>query len=233
MLDLILKGIITGFILSVMIGPVFFVLLETSIKKGIRAGIAMDAGVLISDIIYILIAFFFYNEVKSMAEGQSRETAKVIGGFLFIIYGLFTYFKKSSTLEDVKERSAEQLIDVEISKISKSQREPSDWKAYRMLCLKGFLLNLANPLVVFYWFSVLTLGDANKIDGWSANSVLLTFIGIILLVFFSIDLLKIVGAKQLRPFITNRLLKSLNLLTGIVFMAFGVVLLFQGFFKNL
>ncbi len=102
-----------------------------------------------------------------------------------------------------------------------------------MLCLKGFLLNLANPLVVFYWFSVLTLGDANKIEGWSANAVLLTFVGIILLVFFAIDFLKIVGAKQLRPFITNKLLKSLNLLIGIVFMAFGVVLLAQGFFKNM
>lgn len=232
MLDLILKGIITGFILSVMIGPVFFILLETSIKKGIRAGIALDFGVFLSDVMYILIAFFFYSEVKALAEGQSKETAKVIGGFLFIIYGLFTYFKKPTTMDDLKNRDTSQLLDVEVSG-NKASREPSDWKAYRMLCLKGFLLNLANPLVVFYWFSVLTLGDANKIEGWSANAVLLTFVGIILLVFFAIDFLKIVGAKQLRPFITNKLLKSLNLLIGIVFMAFGVVLLAQGFFKNM
>lgn len=215
-----------------MIGPVFFILLETSIKKGIRAGIALDVGVFLSDVMYILIAFFFYSEVKALAEGQSKETAKVIGGFLFIIYGLFTYFKKPTTMDDPKNRDTSQLLDIDISG-NKANREPSDWKAYRMLCLKGFLLNLANPLVVFYWFSVLTLGDANKIEGWSANAVLLTFVGIILLVFFSIDFLKIVGAKQLRPFITNKLLKSLNLLIGIVFMAFGVVLLAQGFFKNM
>lgn len=211
MIDLILKGVITGFILSVMIGPVFFVLLETSIRKGIRAGVALDVGVFISDIIYILIAFLFYNEVKSLAEGQSREVAKGIGGALFIGYGLITFFKtpKAVQLTAMKER------------------EPADWKEYRMLCLKGFLLNLANPLVIFYWFSVLSLGDANRIEGLSSQVVLLLFISIILMTFFSIDMLKILGAKQLRPFITNKLMKSLNQLIGIVFILFGIVLLVQ------
>jgi threonine/homoserine/homoserine lactone efflux protein len=210
--DLILKGIITGFILSVMIGPVFFVLLETSIRKGIRAGVAFDFGVFVSDVIYILIAFLFYNEVKLLAEGQSREIAKGIGGVLFIVYGSITFFKTPKN------------VQLTTSK----EREPSDWKEYRMLCLKGFLLNLANPLVIFYWFSVLSLGDANKVEGWETRSVLLVFICIILMTFFSIDTLKILGAKQLRPFITDKLLKALNQLIGIVFMVFGVVLLVQG-----
>ena len=58
-MDLIAKGVVTGFILSIMIGPVFFVLLETSIRKGIRAAIAFDLGVILNDIVYIGIAFFF------------------------------------------------------------------------------------------------------------------------------------------------------------------------------
>lgn len=211
MVDLILKGVITGFILSVMIGPVFFVLLETSIRKGIRAGVALDVGVFVSDIIYILIAFLFYNEVKSLAEGQSRDVAKGIGGILFIGYGVITFFKTPKTV---------QLVAMK-------EREPSDWKEYRMLCLKGFLLNLANPLVIFYWFSVLSLGDSNQIEGLSSKVVLMLFISIILMTFFSIDLLKILGAKQLRPFITNKLMKALNQLIGIVFMLFGIVLLVQ------
>lgn len=211
MVDLILKGVITGFILSVMIGPVFFVLLETSIRKGIRAGVALDVGVFVSDIIYILIAFLFYNEVKSLAEGQSRDVAKGIGGILFIGYGVITFFKTPKTV---------QLVAMK-------EREPSDWKEYRMLCLKGFLLNLANPLVIFYWFSVLSLGDSNQIEGLSSKVVLMLFISIILMTFFSIDLLKILGAKKLRPFITNKLMKALNQLIGIVFMLFGIVLLVQ------
>ncbi|MEY3438093.1 MAG: hypothetical protein RL265_678, partial [Bacteroidota bacterium] len=44
-----------------MIGPVFFVLLETSIRKGARAALALDLGVLLSDLVYILIAYVFYS----------------------------------------------------------------------------------------------------------------------------------------------------------------------------
>lgn len=212
MSDLILKGIVTGFILSVMIGPVFFILLETSIKKGIRAGVAFDLGVFVSDLIYVLIAFLFYNEVKDLAEGQSREIVKSIGGVVFIIYGTYTLFKKPS------------IVEITTSKT----REPSDWKEYRILALKGFLLNLANPLVIFYWFSVLSLGDSKHIEGLSTRMILFLFISTVLLTFFTVDLLKILGAKQLRPFITNRLLKALNLLIAIVFITFGVVLLVQG-----
>src|SRR5690554_6997818 len=52
-----------------MLGPAFFVLLETSIKKGIRAALAFDAGVLISDIIYIVIAYVFIQQVEELSRG--------------------------------------------------------------------------------------------------------------------------------------------------------------------
>jgi threonine/homoserine/homoserine lactone efflux protein len=92
--------------------------------------------------------------------------------------------------------------------------------------LKGFLLNLANPMVVFYWFSVMTLGaqDAER----NGNAYMILFLATILITFFSIDLLKIIGAKSLRPLVTPKLLKGLNYVIGIVFIAFGAVLMTQG-----
>ena len=41
----ILSAIPLGFFLSFMIGPVFFVLLETSVVKGFRAAVMFDLGV--------------------------------------------------------------------------------------------------------------------------------------------------------------------------------------------
>ena len=58
MLQDIAAAIIPGFILSFMIGPVFFVLLETSVVKGFKAAIVFDLGVVLADIIFILIAYF-------------------------------------------------------------------------------------------------------------------------------------------------------------------------------
>jgi len=209
-MDLIAKGVVTGFILSIMIGPVFFVLLETSIRKGIRAAIAFDLGVILNDIVYIGIAFFFYNQVESLSEGQDNSMLRLIGGGLFITYGIHNFFKK------VKE------FDVE-----DDTTDIKSTRGYMLLALKGFLLNLANPLVVFYWFSVMTLGAKDAAEGGSINSMLV-FISAILITFFSIDLLKIVGAKSLRPLVTHRVLTGLNRLIGIVFFGFGAVLITQG-----
>lgn len=209
MVQLITKAVITGFVLSIMIGPVFFVLLETSIKKGIRAAIAFDIGVLLSDLVYILIALNFYFEVQNLTEGKNQHILKIIGGALFIVYGVVTFFKKA---KDSKKDSKGNIV-----------KDSSD---YKMLMLKGFILNIANPLVIFYWFSVMTL--AEKTEGDSTVPVLF-FLGIILITFFCFDLLKIAGAKQLRPLMTDKILRGLNQLIGIVFAGFGIFLLIQGF----
>ena len=213
MLDLILKAVVTGFILSIMIGPVFFILLETSIRKGVRSAIAFDIGVLSSDFIYILIAYVFYSQVASITgDGKNNENAKIVGGALFIIYGVVTFFKKLKAPQ----------VDEE-GNIIQNQKD------YLLLFLKGFLLNFANPFVIFYWFSVMTLAAKQSHSAINAgdSSPIMYFITIILVTFFSIDMLKIMGAKKLRPLVTDNLLKALNQLTGLVFVGFGLFLIIK------
>jgi threonine/homoserine/homoserine lactone efflux protein len=57
MVNDILAGVPWGIFLSFMIGPVFFILLETSILKGFRAAIVFDLGVILGDIVFIGIAY--------------------------------------------------------------------------------------------------------------------------------------------------------------------------------
>lgn len=194
-----------------MVGPVFFLLLETSIRKGARAAISFDIGVLLSDFIYIIIAYIFYSEVADLTKGKNNEIAKVIGGSLFIVYGIVTYFKKLK----------HPPVDDDGNIIQKN-------KDYLFLFLKGFLLNFANPLVIFYWFSVMTLASKNTQLPNGESAPIMLFITIIMTTFFFFDILKIIGAKKLRPLVTDNLLKSLNQLIGIVFVGFGVFLLIKG-----
>lgn len=206
-MDLIFKGIVTGLILSIMLGPAFFVLLETSIRKGIRAAMAFDAGVLISDIIYIIIAYVFIKQVAQLSEGGDNALIKFIGGVLFLVYGSVMFFKKISDTN----------VDPKLKQFRNS-------KDYWLLLIKGLVMNLANPLVIFYWFSVMALGKSGSrgdFSGWD----MFFYLSIILITFFTIDILKIVGAKKLRPFITGSLLKSLNRITGSVLFAFGLFLI--------
>ena len=58
-MELVTYAILWGIILSfILIGPVFFMLLETSVSRGWKAAIALDLGVLTSDLICILIAYY-------------------------------------------------------------------------------------------------------------------------------------------------------------------------------
>ena len=206
MFELIIKGIVTGLVLSVMLGPAFFLLLETSIRKGIRSALAFDAGVLISDIIYIVVAYVFFQQVEDLSQGADNALIRLIGGGLFIAYGLLTFFKKVKSMQ-----------------MGMNPTTRLGAGHYWVLFVKGLLLNLANPLVVFYWFSVMALGKSGSetvFTGWD----MFLFIAVILITFFTIDFLKIIGAKQLRPYITSKLLRSLNHITGAILMIFGIIL---------
>lgn len=63
MMDDLITGISLGFFLSFMIGPVFFILIETSITKGIRAAISFDLGVVIADAVFFAVAFLVVSDL--------------------------------------------------------------------------------------------------------------------------------------------------------------------------
>ena len=197
-----------------MIGPVFFVLLETSITKGVKAALALDFGVLLSDLLYILIAYVFYSEVSNLGSKDNRQVLNLVGGALFLGYGILNFLKKTQYDE-----SAETSLSIPNS------------KGMFVLMIKGFLLNLANPMVIFYWFSIMTLG-ASYVKESLTEFPIVYFLSIILLTFFSVDILKIIGAKYLRPLVTTKLLNGLNKLIGIVFSLFGLFLILRSYFEQ-
>lgn len=216
MFDSVIKAIIAGFVLSVMIGPVFFLLLETSIRKGVRAALAFDCGVFLSDIIYILLAYVFYNEVANLLDGDNSYMIQVVGGVIFVVFGLMQLLKKPEAMTKEDTEGINQTKD------------------YLMLGLKGFLLNFANPAVIVYWFSVIAFG-AKKLDNGAKGSsdYMWVYITVLIITFFSIDILKILGAKKLRPFITDRVLTGLNRLTGLIILISGIVIFARGITKFL
>ena len=72
MFDDILAAIPFGIILAFTIGPVFFVLLETSATKGFKSALIFDCGVMLADILFIFVAFYSTNrlleKVKDFAD---------------------------------------------------------------------------------------------------------------------------------------------------------------------
>lgn len=213
-----LQAIGIGFLLSVMVGPVFFVLLETSITKGIRAALALDIGVFISDILYILFALSFVDQISSINSGENKLIFGFIGGSIFIIYGTFYFFKKSK------------MADLTLEAENTSKEVGAAPKDYLLLGLKGFILNIANPAVIFYWLSILSLAAQSVPDNTkNPNTWILLFISILLCTYFSIDVLKVFTAKRLRTLVNQNLLNALNILIGLIFFLTGIFQIIKNF----
>ena len=213
-----LQAIGIGFLLSVMVGPVFFVLLETSITKGIRAALALDIGVFISDILYILFALSFVDQISSINSGENKLIFGFIGGSIFIIYGTFYFFKKSK------------MADLTLEAENTSKEVAAAPKDYLLLGLKGFILNIANPAVIFYWLSILSLAAQSVPDNTkNPNTWILLFLSILLGTYFGFDILKVFAAKRLRTLVNQNLLNALNILIGLIFLLTGIFQIIKNF----
>lgn len=202
---------ILGFFLSFMIGPVFFMLIQTSILKGARAAIVFDLGVILGDVAFILIAYYGSRHLLEQIKDDPRLF--FIGGTILILYGLITYFDKS----DKKELEEE---DIQITVVSNN---------YLKLFLKGFFLNFINIGVLAFWLGLIvvigpTLDMNPKHIFWYFTAIIIGY--------FITDIGKIVLAKQLKNKLTPKVIYKIKKTMGILLIIFGVGLLLKGFIPN-
>jgi threonine/homoserine/homoserine lactone efflux protein len=211
MINDILLGIPWGIFLSFMIGPVFFILLETSIIKGFRAALVFDIGVVLGDIVFILIAYLgSYRLIKSLEDNSGLF---MLGGIVMLAYGVISYIglHKEKKIDTRK-------IDNEIIK-----------KDYLGLFIKGFFLNIINIGVLGFWLAVIiSVGPKLEME----NSRMLTFFITVIVTYLLVDCVKIVLAKQLKTKMTPTNILKIKKIISIVLMVFGVALITQGWFPK-
>jgi len=210
MFDDILTAIPFGIILAFTIGPVFFVLLETSATKGFRAALIFDLGVIIADILFIVVAF--YSTEKLIAKVKDDPNFLVFGGVLLIAYGLISFIKTSKSFREI----VREYHKVEIQ------------NRYGKLFLKGFLLNFINIGVLLGWIGFIIL--ANSLTE-SKNGVYI-FLTSMLISYFLTDLVKMALAKRLRNKLTPKRIFKTKKIVSLVIIGFGVLLLSQGLFPE-
>jgi threonine/homoserine/homoserine lactone efflux protein len=211
MINDILSGIPWGIFLSFMIGPVFFILLETSIIKGFRAAFVFDLGVVLGDIVFIAIAYLgSYRLIESL---KDKPALFIFGGILMLAYGLISFISLR------KEKKVDtKAIDREIIK-----------KDYLSLFIKGFFLNIINIGVLGFWLAVI-ISVGPKLD--MKSSRMMTFFTTVIVTYLLIDSIKIVLAKQLKTKMTPSNILKIKKIISIVLMVFGLVLITQGWFPK-
>ena len=99
MLDAILAAIPFGIILAFTIGPVFFVLLETSATKGFKSALIFDLGVIVADMFFIVVAF--YSTSKLLDKIKDDPNFLIFGGVLLAVYGFISFIKTSKSFREI------------------------------------------------------------------------------------------------------------------------------------
>ena len=193
-----LEGISMGLLLSAMIGPVFFSLVQGSLQHGFRYSAALAFGVLVSDSLYVVVTYF---GLQLFSETDFFEMILgYLGGLILIGFGIGSLVKKSVdristggiTLPKAKKRSA---------------------------FAKGFGINGINPFVMLFWISI--VGIVQQKESFQSKDIALYYVGILLTV-LAIDLLKALVAKQMARWVTPRVMWILNKLVGLIIIGFGL-----------
>ncbi|MFV5687359.1 LysE family translocator [Flavobacterium sp. ZT3R25] len=211
MINDILSGIPWGIFLSFMVGPVFFILLETSIIKGFRAALVFDLGVVLGDIVFITIAYLgSYRLIQSL---KDKPALFIFGGILMLVYGIISF-----VLLKKEEKVNTDEIDNEIIR-----------KNYAGLFLKGFLLNIINIGVLGFWLAII-ISVGPKLE--MQTSRMITFFVTVIVSYLIIDCIKILLAKQLKTKLTPNNILKIKKGISIVMMVFGIVLITQGWFPK-
>lgn len=205
MLEDIQAAIPLGFLLSFMIGPVFFVLLETSAIKGFRAALTFNIGVIIADIIFIIAAYF--SSFQLLENLSNQPGLYVFGGVILLVYGLTTCIKKDT--KEVREKPI---------KVTRGD--------YLGLFIKGFLLNFINIGVLVFWLGIIIIVGPS-LDN-EPNRILVFFITM-LSAYFITDIFKILLAKQLKRKLTSKRIFLIKKGIGVILIICGIVLIIKGF----
>ncbi len=188
------KGIITGIILSLPFGPVGLYCMEKTLIEGKKDGFSTALGMITSDVVYGLIAFFFINQAEEFIL-RYEFFFKALVGLCLIILGI----KKLRTPVVIK--------------------KPTKINEYNIQnYFSGFFLSIINVTgiitIIFIYTLLSVVGSANNyiflaagiatagIISWTINVQVLTYF---------------------KKFITDDLLIKLSKLSSFIILTFGII----------
>ena len=208
MTEAIIAGLLLGLALVFSVGPVIFTILKLRINYGLSSAFYFIAGVWLSDLLWVITANLFGSLLESLK--LYKLQIGTAGGIFLIALGTFYLFFK-------KYRSKAELDEgVKIGNTTHAR-----------LFITGFLINTLNPGVIALWLAAATKTLSNTL-----NEKIVTF-SICLAMNICADFFKIELAGKLRKRLNDRTIVIVNKISGFMFLAFGVALIFGVWYAKL
>ena len=201
MLESIISGVGLGIVLSFLTGPVFFALIKISIEKGFYAGMSLSAGVLVSDILFVVLTV--YGSSFLALESTYRLQIGIAGSIIMLSIGIYYIFKK---------------VKINYSSTTSKRHNTGFF-------LKGFFMCIFNPAVLLYWVTVTS--SVISVSGKFEAREIVPFFASILLTQLSSDAIKAHYANKLRHRIKEKTMARLNQVAGVLIIVFALRIIYN------
>lgn len=200
MLEFLFKGLSYGVILSLLVGPIIFTLLQASVERGAKMALTIGLGVWVSDLIFIICVFLFLSQIQSVSTLPNfKFFLGSVGSVVLIAFGIGTLLNNKP--------------------VDRSQKVKKN--GYFAHFIKGFLINTLNPFTVFFWVAMSTEVIANDAN----TKQIIVFFAAILGVIVLTDSIKVVLAKRISKYLTPKHILKFRKFVGIILIAFGIILI--------
>ncbi len=203
MSEALLQGIFFGLVLTIFVGPVFFMLIKTSVSQGIKAALILDAGIVFSDICCIALSYF--GMAQLLQEPKYKIIFGVVGGILLMAYGAHSIFAKPKVETIVGAKGITGAHGIK-------------------LFVKGFIFNTSVPSVIFFWIATVTLAIT---EFNNETSKVVVYLSTVVLTYFAFDVLKIYLASKAKKFFSGERQHIIRKVAGIALIIFGGVIIYK------
>lgn len=210
MIEIITAGIVLGVTLAFMVGPVFLLLIEISLTKGVGKAIVFDLGVLLADIIFIVLVGFGSTFIQQI---NNVSWVFAIGGILIIGYGIYNIYNAKRKRKNIDQQA----------------HLPQITGSNALYLIKGFFLNFMNVGVLAYWLTT-TVTLRAAIQGSANETALLwAYFTSTVAAYFATDLVKVFMAQRLKARLTTEVLIKIERTVGFILIVFGAFLILRGY----
>lgn len=197
MIEAIGKGVVTGAILMLFVGPSFFFMLETGIKEGFKKAWSVAIGIMASDALLLFLIFSGLHTVMQQPWFEAIFSA-VSGGIVIFLGIKNLFFAKPKTTQVAKKLDNGNMIKY---------------------IVQGFLINVLNPFTIIVWVGVVgSLSVGELLNG----ERYIVFFASTLAIIFLADTLKAYFAHKLGLWLTPKAIHNINKVLGIIFIALGI-----------
>jgi threonine/homoserine/homoserine lactone efflux protein len=208
MIEGLFSGILLGLTMAIMLGPALFSLLQTSIHRGFKAGMFMAMGIFASDCLLVALSYLGVSSI--ITEPENTVLFGIIGGCVMIVFGLFTFKKKTNIKTDDDD-------DID-TPVPLEKVKPLKYMA------KGFALNILNPFLLIFWMG--WMAYVGNTYGPRSPEIAIFFGGTLTTV-LSTDLLKCFIAGKIKQYLKPRVITIVNYILGATLIILGIYMILR------